>query len=286
MARMRTKDKKDRRIVDLYVERGMTLQETGDAVGMTHAAVAYRLERMGVARRNPPGGLSSGRFKWARENGMVSLTSLDVRSGYRNPKTVRAAIRRLDILPQKFGKNAVYITEAEAARVVSDLDSPYRLIPVPWREAGVTEAEMGWLAGIWDGEGTIGVTTRDYRGRTAWSVAIEFANTDRRIIDKAEALLQRLDVDFWEGEKPPEGNCRRAWYVRARGCVSVWRLCREMAPFLVAKRERAAMMMEFSERRAANGRRRGMAAIAEEYATRFAALSVDPAHPVSTRRSV
>lgn len=265
-----TKEKKDKEIVKLYTDEKLGLVEVGRRVGMSPAGVAFRLARLGVSRRPPAGGLASGRYKWAKENNLVSVTSLYERSGGRNPTTVKATVEHLGIEIQERG-NGAYLKEADADRVLSELAQPYKLEPRSWKEAGVAEWEMGWLAGIIDGEGCVGIKIREskkYAGQ--WWACVQIGNTSRKIIDKIEEILRRLDVDFTESFTHPKNKkWSDSWSVRVGECVSTWRLCREVVPFLVMKKQRTEMLMEFSEKRAENARRGGFLDVVKHYAAKM-----------------
>lgn len=56
----------------------------------------------------------------------------------------------------------------------------------------VSESELGWLAGLFDGEGcisTFGVT----KGKK--KVRIDIANSDKTLIERAQAILDALEID-------------------------------------------------------------------------------------------
>ena len=54
----------------------------------------------------------------------------------------------------------------------------------------VSPEDLGWLAGFFDGEGTI--STRD-KGKGSLELAI--VNTDRALLQKAQSILDHLEVD-------------------------------------------------------------------------------------------
>lgn len=56
----------------------------------------------------------------------------------------------------------------------------------------VTELEIGWLAGIWDGEGT--VTAIKVADGAHWGIASSITNTDYAVIERASDILKRLQV--------------------------------------------------------------------------------------------
>jgi len=110
----------------------------------------------------------------------------------------------------------------------------------------VTDAEIGWVAGIVDGEGCILIenATSRFRGRDypGLRLCLRVGNTDPRLILKLEALFGGGHV-----RRMPGRNRRRAlftWNVSSRRAADVVRL---IFPHLVIKREQAELALAFAK---------------------------------------
>jgi len=268
--RIDPEDPVNQEIVRLYEKEGIPVAEIGRRIGLSNIGVYYRMVRLGVKARSS-GSRGQGRFKWAKDNQLFPLTRL-VHTAGRSKKTVLDTITRLGIEIKK-QSNWEFVTEEEAQRVIQEANMVYRLEPVPWMSTGVSEGEMGWLGGIWDGEGTITLTFRATKRGPRWSEQITLGNTDLKMPDRVASILGRLKIDFHRGDNAPGPRGKRhVFRIGLRGCVSFWRFCREVGPFMVTKAERAGIMMEFTECQATNQGRDGFWKVAEEYAKRFASL--------------
>ena len=59
----------------------------------------------------------------------------------------------------------------------------------------VDDKDLGWLAGFFDGEGCVSHSTAYYKGKKRTSVYFSITNTDRNLIEKAQVLLDNLEID-------------------------------------------------------------------------------------------
>lgn len=101
---------------------------------------------------------------------------------------------------------------------------------------GPTEAEIGYIAGMIDGEGSILVYQR-------W-VTVTVANTDRPLMDWLAARGGRIAVRH----KPGNGNHRRqvySWDVSKK--LDVLNLLQQVLPYLIVKRDKAEQAIAFLE---------------------------------------
>lgn len=58
-----------------------------------------------------------------------------------------------------------------------------------------TDAEIGWLAGIIDGEGHIGIAMQNKSVSQSVTVDLQIVNTDFELIDKVVAIMRKLNVN-------------------------------------------------------------------------------------------
>jgi hypothetical protein len=102
----------------------------------------------------------------------------------------------------------------------------------------LTELEIGYVAGLFDGEGTIGY----YQGRIAgFSLRVKIVLTDFRPI---YWLKEKLGIGFvtYRKRKPP---CRDVMEWQAKSRADVKEFLRAIEPYLLIKREQAQLLIEF-----------------------------------------
>ena len=57
-----------------------------------------------------------------------------------------------------------------------------------------TEAEIGWLAGIIDGEGHIGLSNQNSKKVRSVRVDLQIVNTDIKLIEKLVNILRKMSM--------------------------------------------------------------------------------------------
>jgi len=108
----------------------------------------------------------------------------------------------------------------------------------------VTDADLGWTAGVIDGEGCIGIYTRGGQRTDEFRLVVRVENTDARML----LHLKKL----WGGQYHPVTPSRSRDRLRERPCWSwtVWDrqaggFLRVISEHLVIKREQAEIASEF-----------------------------------------
>lgn len=119
----------------------------------------------------------------------------------------------------------------------------------------VTLVELGWLAGIIDGEGYIGLRLDDQKGREFRSIRpeIHICNTEEIIVLTANDIMKRLGVNGYirasKGRKGVKDNYRVTIKRMSQAVI----LLKAVEPFLIgSKRERANFIIRFCELRLSN----------------------------------
>ena len=105
---------------------------------------------------------------------------------------------------------------------------------------------IAWLAGIWDGEGTISVR-RNKRIKQI-SPRVSMVNTNPAIIQRVDELLTDLGVGHHVREKDQggfEGSSRQCWIVSVETLGGACRLLNHLKPFLVGKLPQAELLGRF-----------------------------------------
>lgn len=123
----------------------------------------------------------------------------------------------------------------------------------------VTLIELGWLAGIFDGESWIGFTLNglsqgiDVQNRQGATVKVEIKinNTDPLIVQRTAEIFRKLGVEAYVREvKPSDSVKNRVFEVSTKHMKTVELLLKQLQPYLVGeKKERASLMLRFIELR-------------------------------------
>ncbi len=122
-------------------------------------------------------------------------------------------------------------------------------------QVALTEAELGWLGGLWDGEGSITVFRRQEKGNWKYCPVICVTNCDVNIIQKAVELLDRVGIRLHVFERESE-NVKHKNGINAgtRKLEHVKKFTQMMIPYLVGKKSQAILTLRFVERRLNNKR--------------------------------
>lgn len=127
----------------------------------------------------------------------------------------------------------------------------------------VTDSELGWLAGIIDGEGWLGMsleTEHWYREgkntrQKSIKVEIKIVNCDPAIVERSADIIRRIGVNPYmrHGNRHATKNKRPIYEVSTKRLVSVQRVLREVRNHLTGnKQARADLILRFIELRQSN----------------------------------
>lgn len=112
------------------------------------------------------------------------------------------------------------------------------------------EDRANWIGGIIDGEGMITAKRRNNRG-TSWIPTITIANTDPIIIDEVISVMQILKIPHYVQKKEykrPNGMAVK-WEILVNGFKRCLVALPILIPYLVGKRERAELLLEWCQKR-------------------------------------
>jgi hypothetical protein len=118
---------------------------------------------------------------------------------------------------------------------------------------GHTDTDLAWMAGLIDGEGAIQIA-KDYG--TAVSVEMCEESGVRRCKEICDAL--KIHVEFYglrKRRRRSRSNHRRGWLFKIARHSGVKAILEAVAPYLVVKKERAELMLEYVNRRIRIGHR-------------------------------
>jgi hypothetical protein len=129
----------------------------------------------------------------------------------------------------------------------------------------VRDVEIGWLAGVLDGEGSI-TMSRPGKERASWHAAVFITNTDLRLLQKAQEILfgmgieeARLHLHDRRYSKAETMQNRPCYRIYVGTCAGMRRLLEAVLPQLTAKREQAILLLEYLSRRQPPARTRANA---------------------------
>lgn len=124
-----------------------------------------------------------------------------------------------------------------------------------------TDLELGWLAGIIDGEGWLGMsvtherrgTERSQRQRRTVKLELMVNNCDLAIIDKTVEILRKLGTNPYRKTQRQRGIRREVHSCAIKNMANIEKVLVALQDYLVGnKRERARLMMRFIELRRSN----------------------------------
>lgn len=122
----------------------------------------------------------------------------------------------------------------------------------------VTQAEFGWLAGIIDGEGYLGIQRYKTRNNhMSYTVELSICNTDEQIIIKVRDIIKKLEINPYINQSSfkmkHRPNHKMVWKIVIHRMSPVMKILQRIKPFLVgAKKERAELIIEYCTSRLNN----------------------------------
>ncbi|MFA5377191.1 MAG: hypothetical protein WC455_15680 [Dehalococcoidia bacterium] len=109
---------------------------------------------------------------------------------------------------------------------------------------GNQQARLAWLAGIFDGEGTVGIYNRPKSNN--WFVIVSLCNTHQQSRFMVASILDEINVSgYWQDRKPENPKHNARWSVVISGYGKVSRFLSALMPYLVVKQLQAQIMLIF-----------------------------------------
>lgn len=114
----------------------------------------------------------------------------------------------------------------------------------------VTKEEIGWLAGIIDGEGTVGMYYQNKKKYHTINPSIEIVNTDPSILNKIMFILVRLDCTPYIQTKKHNvklnPNWKLSYNLKIQKQIKLRRLIPIILPYLTGiKKYKADLILQF-----------------------------------------
>ncbi len=117
--------------------------------------------------------------------------------------------------------------------------------------------KLAWLAGFMDGEGSFMLmrTKRTKKRNLYVWACITIPSTDRFVLEEVEKIL-KFSINVKSSlitERRRRPNCKQVYVLRISNIRNTYHLCRVLVPFLVLKKERAGLMLEYLTSRLSRG---------------------------------
>jgi len=121
-----------------------------------------------------------------------------------------------------------------------------------------TEIELAWLAGVFDGEGWIGLNRarRSNSRHLRYTACSAITTTSPKLADRIDEILTRVGVKHYRIEMPAkmgkDGSWRRRkWNITTGANVQTAKFLSAIRPYLVEKQRQADLVIEYVEWRSA-----------------------------------
>lgn len=115
----------------------------------------------------------------------------------------------------------------------------------------VTPEKLAWLAGIWDGEGSIAIFKhREKDGCIKYCSTINVVNNNLTIINEIIKICDELGVGFHLQEKERKSeNHAQSYELITRKFKTIKKLMEVILPYLVGKKAQAEIVLRFVNKR-------------------------------------
>lgn len=111
----------------------------------------------------------------------------------------------------------------------------------------VTETELAYLAGLWDGEGTFSVQ----KLKTGFGVRAAFCNTNQRLFKRVVKLLDKMTISPYKQIRQRRENWKPSFELSINRQNETCALLQGVLPYLSGKKAVAEIVLKFVNRRLA-----------------------------------
>jgi len=111
------------------------------------------------------------------------------------------------------------------------------------------EIQLSWLAGLWDGEGSITIfRQREKNGSVKLKPCLVLTNTDENIINHAVKILDSYEIKFHviDYTRP---RCKRVYQLTTSKLENLNKFCEILTPYLVGKKAQAELLKRYVDSR-------------------------------------
>jgi LAGLIDADG-like domain len=113
----------------------------------------------------------------------------------------------------------------------------------------VTEFEIGWLIGIYDGEGCYTIAKTIRHGDLSYTPGIKLVNTNFEMIEEVSRILKVLDVPHFIYEAWRSGKQKRAKRLEINGLFRIKKFLDKLFDRMVCRAHQAGILKDFVELR-------------------------------------
>jgi hypothetical protein len=116
--------------------------------------------------------------------------------------------------------------------------------------------ELGWLAGIIDGEGTVGLYRGNKNSNTRFIPTLYITNTNQAIVVKMQTILDELVEDGSVRCMPVKQRAshhKPAWRIAVTTRLGLFKVLDAVLPYLSGKAPQAVLVKRWCERRLLKG---------------------------------
>ena len=101
-----------------------------------------------------------------------------------------------------------------------------------------TTTDLAWLAGIWEGEGSIMLYSRPrLKGNEQIVPSVSMGNTDIHIVNRARQIISNMGANFNFQEKHPKGGTRPFYVVVSAHAGHIKTFLENVLPYMVGEKK-------------------------------------------------
>lgn len=118
----------------------------------------------------------------------------------------------------------------------------------------VTQTQLAWLAGIWDGDGHFSIrrTAQGNKKAPQYSPRIGICSADPITLTEIRRILDVLNIGYYfreKGQGDYDGSKKQVWLVAIETMTNAVKLITAIKPYLIGKLFQADCILEYCERR-------------------------------------
>ncbi len=114
------------------------------------------------------------------------------------------------------------------------------------RQSAGKNIEVPWLAGITDGDGSIGIHKQPFKGTMTYVPEYSLSTTCEITYQYLENLLNKLEIGHhWGLRKVTNPNWKNRWVLEIRGFKRVSKILELLQPYLITKNKECKLVLEF-----------------------------------------
>ena len=114
------------------------------------------------------------------------------------------------------------------------------------QQPSISEFELGWLCGVIDGEGCIGLWSRGGKRSSEYKPGLRLANTSKPLVDKFCLLLSALNVGHHVTHYGPRNErSKEYWAVTVEGFKRLSNLLPVIKDCLIEKKPQADLVWQW-----------------------------------------